>query len=244
MRKTLSYISLLVIVLLNNEYVIPDNSYVPKIGQIIDSFVILIKDYDLPISFLYTLSTFYLSFAVFYILSLVIFPLWNSWMIISGLQQGIKINKWFLSLFAGLFFLIWFPNSQITGIIFLFLVYIADLTGSLAVKYPLYYRNTIQPALTLGLPESKTITRFTRELVKVNGLGVFRGNHSKYWTIILLFEFFNPERNSIGSLLRISYEYWSVPFLTAVVLLTILIIAMMAILLKTIANKTGIRHED
>lgn len=230
--------------LLNNEYVIPTNAFVPKIGQTIDSLGILIKDYNLLFSFLYTISTFYLSLFIFFVFCLLIFPLGNSWIIISGIQKGIKINKWFLSLFSGLFFLIWFPNSQFTGLVFLFLVYLADLTGAIAGKYPLYFRNKIQPALTLGLPESKTITRFTRELIKTDGLRVLRENHSKYWTIILLFEFVNTETASIGNLLRISYEYWNVPFLTVVVLLTMFIIAMMALLLKMIANKTGIRYED
>ena len=244
MKKKLNYIALIAVVLLNNEYVIPSNSYVPKIGQLIDSFVTLIKDYDLTFGFLYTLSTFYLSLALFFLFSLLILPIGKSWMFLSGLQQGIKINKWFLSLFAGLFFLIWFPNSQITGIVFLFLVYIADLTNSLSAAYPVFFRNKIQPALSLGLPESKTITRFTRELIKVNGLRVLRDNHSRYWTIILLFEFFNPESISIGNFLRISFEYWNVPFLTVVVLLTILIIGVMEGFLKLLVNKTGIRYEN
>jgi len=243
-KKNLTYLILAAVILLNNEYVIPFNNYVPKIRQIADSIGTLTTDYNLVLSFLYTLSTFYLSFVVFFLFSWLLLPFGNAWILISNLQKGIKINSYFLSLFAGLFLIIWFPANPFTPIVFLFLVYISDLTGTVSRKFPDYYRNKIQPALTPAANMPKTIKAFTKELFKVSGITLFLANHTKYLTILLLFEFFNPDFPSVGSLLRISYEYWNVPFLTTVVLLSVAVIAAMTYLLRKSANKLGIRNEN
>jgi|GEM_PF-6034555 len=232
------------IVLLGNEFLIPNNIYIPKIYQIIDSLVILSMEYQLVVSFLSTITVTYLVISALYFILIAVLPNQKAVKSVLYAVEKCKFNNYFTLPFLTLILAVWFPKSYFVqwGILIFFVLH--DLVFEIMKKYPGFCRNKIEPVSIILNKSSELITKLNREFIIVNGFNVIRKRHTLYFSLLIVIEFFLSDSNSIGHLLKISYEYWSVQFLTAIVVIIILLIWLLDYLFSIIKERGGMKYEN
>jgi len=219
-----TFVIVLFATILINEFIIPSNTFIPKLGLLYTSLKVLFYEHSLVLSFLETLSVIYLElfllFFIFYIL--VQTERYVRW--IKKIYSCFSNLYFIFSAFLWLLLLMWIPNAFIVNILFLLFLIIADTFGEISLNWERFHLQKITPYLHLvstsknEVDLNKSEKYIVSQYVKKSFLRSISVNHKKYFLILILIELLSHNYESIGNLYFIAIEYWNVSF--SIILMT------------------------
>jgi ABC-type nitrate/sulfonate/bicarbonate transport system permease component len=238
--KNISYyvLSLFIIWIILFEFILPSNNFLPKPSVVMESFGSLWKDYHLFRNSISSIAAVYISIiAAYYLLKVL-----NKFSIIGekGFYTFIFLFEWFSKYVPGIilgFFLIyWFPGSEYTKYIFIFLV----VFNSLFIKYfnllPNVNRAYVDSAISLGARKSFIAGKVIWKSFEPDLIKSICSSHLYFWILIISFEFANYG-NGLGSIFRRTLEFKDLSGLLAAAFTTGVFIWLGSIILNFIEKK-------
>jgi ABC-type nitrate/sulfonate/bicarbonate transport system permease component len=220
------------------EFILPVNNILPKPSVVLLSFSDLWKDYNLPVNYISTVTSIYISLVAAYILV--------RFFITGFLKKGSFLSEFILSLewfsefipgiVIGLLLVFWFPNSELIEFVFAFL---AAFTSMLIFiqneikKVPGEFVSSVQ---SLGVNESKINRYVLWKAVQPSLIKHILTLHFYIWSMIIAFEYIK-QGFGLGSLFRNALEYNDLSALFSVFVITGVTVYLGSLFIKYIKSK-------
>ena len=223
LRKPLFYIFFVFFILwiVLFEFIIPENSFLPKPGIVILTIPALFEDYHLIADFFTTISAVYLPALLAYLLIFLFRK------VVLRKSGGVQIFTGFISQLSGFFppvllgivFIFWFPHSFITEYIFSFIISAIWWFSEIRSKGIAPNDNYLVSFKSFGADEAFINKHIIWNEVKPAVFGNLVKLHLHLWAVILVFEFIS-EGYGLGSLLSrtLIYHDLSAFFLVLVII--------------------------
>ncbi len=203
------------------EFLLPPNNVLPKPSIVLLSFGDLRKDYELPVNYLSTITSIYVSLlaAYFLIRMLVIYLIKSG----SRLPDFIFSLEWFSEfipgIVIGMLLIYWFPDSEYIEFIFAFITAFASMMIKMQNEVLTVPKEYIYSAASLGINDNM-ISRYVKwKAVQPQLIKHIFTLHFYLWSMIIAFEFIKGGYG-LGSVLRdaLAYRDLSALFSTFVII--------------------------
>jgi len=220
------------------EFILPVNNILPKPSIVLLSFSDLWKDYNLPINFISTVTSIYISLVAAYFL--VRFFISGFLRKGSFLSEFIFSLEWFSEfvpgIVIGLLLVFWFPQSEIIEFVFAFLTAFISMlifVQNEIKKVPEEYATSV---ISLGVNENKINRSVLWKAVQPSLIKHILTLHFYIWSMMLAFEFIK-RGFGLGSLFRDALEFRDLSALFSIFLITGVTIYLGTAFIKYIKNK-------
>lgn len=198
---------------------------IPAGSSVLSAFAALFNSYDVLFHSFYSITTVVSNLIISNIILSFLMPSFIG----SRLQKGelrilpagiISIGIFF----AGLYILFVFPLQHLALSVMLFPVSLVLCYNNMVPDLNGLRGNTADFYSTLTSEGSSVITTLTGSLMRRK---IFTNIHdvlNSLWMWLLLFEFLSDYGKGLGYLIKIGYEYWSLPVMSAALLYTVVFI--------------------
>ncbi len=230
--------SYLVLWIILFEFVLPVNKILPKPSVVIESIPDLFFDYEFTINLLSTLGVIYLS--ILAATTLIYFL--RKWILTddSFISHILKSFVWISGtvpiIALGIFFIYWFPESEITEFIFAALVFFISMVSSVRKTARQSKEEFITSISSFGI-NSDTIKK---EVIWNSILPLVKDEmvrfHTFFWTIIISYEFIKGGYG-LGSIYKNILTYSDLSALLGMTILIAIILFCFNFLIKYLVNK-------
>lgn len=220
------------------EFLLPANNILPKPSIVFLSFSDLWKDYELPVNYLSTITSIYVSLlAAYFLMRFLVIYLSKSG---SKLADFIFSLEWFAEfvpgIVIGMLLIYWFPDSEFIEFIFVFATAFTSMLIRMQNEVASVPKEFLYSAASLGMKD-KMISRFIKwksvqpELIK----HIFT-LHFYIWSMIIAFEFIKGGYG-LGSVLRNALAYRDLSALFSTFLIIGLTIYLGGLVIRYLKNK-------
>ena len=237
-RKILPYVAAWFIIwALLFEFLLPVNRFLPAPSVLLRSFGDLWRDYNFGANLLSSVSVIYVSLAVsFFLLKY----LRNVFLSGKGILFNILLSlEWFAEfvpgIIIGMLLIFWFPQSDYTELIFIFLLVFTSSSISLFKLRKSVNKDYRDAGRSLGLKGRQlSLVEYNSVLPKL--IASMMKLHFYAWTMLIIFEFINAAFG-IGNVLRQALEYRDLSAFTASMVIIGITIYLGTLLLRYLESK-------
>ena len=190
------------------EFILPVNNILPKPSIVILSFGDLWKDYNLPLAFLNTVSSVYLSILIAY---LAVHFFSHFFVERKGIiNDFIHSLHWFSEflpgILIGLLLIYWFPGSVYIEFIFAFGTAFLSLVIFFQKSIENFKLEYIDAARSLGITEDRIKRKIIWKALQPEIFNHIKVLHLYIWSLIIAFEFIKGN-TGLGNIFRLALMY-------------------------------------
>lgn len=207
------------------QFILPSNPFISKPSTVIMAFIELFQSYSLITNVLITLSTMYAALFIVYFGGKLFLYFYSR-------IKKLEVNEKIITLLAGsmpsiiigFLLLIWFPHFSLLSFVFILVVAAIQMKSDLikaSHKIPQEYFDSL-----ISITRNEKVVRnqlFSKGL-RPSILKSIINNHKYLWTLLIVFEFINGQHGGLGSLIKLSLEYWNVAFMYALLLMILIFV--------------------
>ena len=203
------------------EFILPVNDILPKPSVVLLSFGALWSDYHLPMNYIATFSTVYLSLIAAYFalhFSSGLFAKENH-LITTLISSFHSFSLYVPGIILGLFLIYWFPHSAYIGFVFIFLTAFFSMLIKYQSEIPKVDNAYIAAAESMGAGEKIINSRIIWKSVQPALAKHILELHLYAWSVLLMFEYIKGGYG-LGTIIRLSLEFrdLSALFTTAIII--------------------------
>lgn len=219
------------------EFAVPSGKILPRPSLVLESIPSLQIHYGFLSNALYTVSGIYLSMLLAYGL------LWllRVWLIGVFIKAGyfldsLRLFRYFTVISFISLYVYWFPVSNLSEILFTFLISFIFLLNILSRGVHTVNRAYIEPFIPLKKEDSFLYKNIYWKSLKPAIFNSLEKLNIRLWTIVLFFEFAKGYMG-IGNIYRLALSFKDLSGLAAISLLLALIIALGSLVIKLLKRK-------
>ncbi|MHB1685830.1 MAG: ABC transporter permease [Ignavibacteriaceae bacterium] len=219
------------------EFILPGNGFLPKPSIVFLSFNSLINDYHLWRNFGVTVSEIYLALIVSYpiVWLLCKYIIGYDWFF-SAIDAFYKLFKFLPVIILGMFLILWFPNSNLTGFIFALLIFTISMATKVKEESFKVKPEYIDAAVSLGADKNELSKKIIWKAVQPSLLNYIFELHYFVWLLLIVFEFIKGGYG-LGAIYRLALQYKDLSALFSVSVITGVTVFAGFYILKYLKNK-------
>ena len=219
-------------------YVLAPNQILPDPSIALISLISLFKDYHFLGNIISSITAIYFPLIVAYFLLWTIRIFLINYKKLSGsLALSLKwISGIFPGILLGLFFIYWFPDSEVIKYVFMFIISLAFLIVKFEKSIKMVNSEFIDSAISLGTGKNVLSTRIYWKAVEPLIADSLVDIHFYLWSMIIVFEFIKGGLG-LGTVLRMAMLYKDLAALFTSIIIMGLIILISKCIIKFIKNK-------
>lgn len=219
------------------ELILPVNSIFPKPSIVLQSLFDLFKTYQLGWNYLSTVSAIYFPLILAYYLVQILFPIILQKTIISDIILSVEwFSRYIPGIILATIFIYWFPQSEFTKFIFVFLFSFTSLmfrSNNLADNLGLEYSLALQ---SFGIGTNSISRKVIWKAIQPDLMTHIIRQNIYLWASVIVFEYVNLGFG-IGTLLRKILQFRDLSALVMIFIIIGISIFISMQLLKLIKNK-------
>jgi ABC-type nitrate/sulfonate/bicarbonate transport system permease component len=238
-KKILFFIiSYLILWIVLFEFILPVNEIVPRPSIVILSFGALWTDYHLPVNFVSTISSVYISlFAAYFLLKILTSLLTRMDNLFTNFLLSLNwFSKYLPAIVFGIFLIYWFPNSNIIEFVFAFITAFFSLIITFQEETKKVGNEYLDSAVSLGAAENIIARKVIWKAVQPKIFKHLYNLHFKIWSILIIFEYIKGGYG-LGEIFRLSLTYHDISALFSIAIITGVLIFLGAQIIKYFQNK-------
>ncbi len=219
------------------EFVLTPVRFLPKPSILFDSFLSLLKTYNLASLLFSTTSIIYFSLLVGSLL--VTFLVKYLLKIIYDYPGVLNLStpfKYFTTFFFAIMFNLWFGDSFIAEFIFAILFVFSFVMSSLITESRKVKEEYVLAAKSLGLNKDEIYNRVIWKELQPRIFGRLLKLHVNLWMIVLIYEFIG-QTEEVGAIYFSAYRYNDIGAIIALGILISLLVILGNVLIKFLNNK-------
>ena len=220
------------------EFILAPNQILPRPSIILVSFFSLFRDYQFLNNLLLSISAIYFSFIASYLFfwSIRRYLIHNKNLIGFISFSVVRVSGIIPGILAGLFLIVWFPNSEGVKYIFVFLSSFIFLVNRLEYELKKVNSDYIDSIVSLGAGRNFISEKVIWKAMEPGIAKSLNGLNLYLWTMLIVFELIKGE-SGIGSVLKMAIIYKDVAVLFSCLLIIGIIILTGDLIIKIIRNK-------
>ncbi|HEX2867516.1 MAG TPA: hypothetical protein VHO03_10770 [Ignavibacteriales bacterium] len=236
-RKYALFSGYVLIYILLFEFIIPAGSFLPKPSLVLESFSSLQVHYGFLVNALYTVSGIYLSMVLAYgIIFLLRVPLLGLLLKRRDFLDSLGLFKYFTAISFITLYVYWFPVSNLSEILFTFLVCLIFLINTVSLSAAGVKRSYIEPFIALKAEDSFLYGNVYWKGIKPGLFASFERLNLYLWSIVLFFEFVKGYMG-LGNIYRLALSFKDLSALLAASVLVAVMIALGELIIKLLNRK-------
>ncbi len=222
-RKRLYYLLLAYFLLwiLWFEFILPANNILPKPSVVLLSLGALWSDYHLPMNYIASFSTVYLSLAAAYFSVRLLsgFLAKENHLITTLIASFHSFSLYLPGIVLGLFLIYWFPRSAYIGFMFIFLTAFFSMLIKFQSKISEVNESYIEAAESMGASETLINRQIIWKSLQPAMAKHMLELHLYAWSVLIMFEYVKGGYG-LGTVLRLALEFrdLSALFTTAIII--------------------------
>jgi ABC-type nitrate/sulfonate/bicarbonate transport system permease component len=224
------------------EFILPVNNILPKPSIVWQSFSALWQDYNLPVNYLNTISSIYLSITAGYFIIHFISPIILNKK--NFLTDFIHSLNWFSNflpgIVIGMMIIFWFPESNYIEFIFVLFTSISSFIIFLQKEISNVPSEYTDAARSLGVSENKINKQVIWNSMQSDFYNHIIDLHLYIWPMIIAFEFIKGGYG-LGNIFRLALMYKDLSALFSTFIITGLTIYLGIISIRFFRNKFAYR---
>ncbi|MGE5432011.1 MAG: hypothetical protein ACM3QX_13100 [Syntrophomonadaceae bacterium] len=237
LRKYAYFSAYVLIYILLFEFVVPAGRILPKPSLILESVSSLQIHYGFFMNALYTVSGIYLPMVLAYlVIWLLRVQLTGAALKAGDFLDSLRLFKYFTVISFITIYIYWFPVSNLSEILFTFLISLIFLLNVLSHGVHTVNRAYIEPFLPLKAEDSFIYKNIYWKSLKPAIFNSFQRLNIYLWTIVIFFEFVKGYMG-IGNIYRLALSFKDLSGLAAVSVLLAVIIAAGGYIIKLLNRK-------
>ncbi len=219
------------------EFILPSNNFLPKPSIVLLSFSALEGVYHLWINLSISISELYFSLIISYLITKILCENFSWFHFVFNIAGSIhKLFNYVPVIIFGIFLVLWFPNSNYTGFVFVFLISLISMLiktkdGSLKIK-----KEYFDASISIGADQKMISKNVIWKSVQPILLDYMTEIHIYLWISLILFEFINGSFG-LGAIFKIALKYKDLSALFSISIITGLLIFLGFNIIKFIRNK-------
>lgn len=219
------------------EIILPVNNILPKPSIVLQSFDDLLQKYQLGWNYLSTISAIYFTMLVAYYLCKFLFPIIIQRNVFSDIILSVEwFSRYIPGIILATILIYWFPKSEITKFIFIFLISFTSLmfrSNNLADNLGLEYSLALQ---SFGIKTYSISRKVIWKAIQPDLMAHIIRQNIYLWASVIIFEYVNLGFG-IGTLLRKILQFRDLSALVMIFIIIGISIFISMQLLKLIKNK-------
>lgn len=237
LKKYVYFSAFILLYILLFEFLIPANTTFPGLSLIFESFLSMQLHYGFLKNALYTVSGIYLPMLAAYgVIRLFRTPLTGFLSAARDFTASLRLFKYFPVISIVTIYIYWFPVSNLSEILFTFLISIFYLLNVFIAGLGNVNRAYTDPFTALGAGKSFIYKNVLWKSLQPELLRSLQSLSFYLWTIVLFFEFIKGYMG-IGNIYRLALSFNDISGLAAISILSALIIALGSWVIKLLSNK-------
>lgn len=219
------------------EFVFPNNGFLPKPSIVFLSFSSLLTDYHLIRNFGITVSEIYFALIISYFIdwALCKYITGKEWFF-SSLDALYKLFKFVPVLILGMFLILWYPYSNLTGFIFALFIFVIPMAVKIKEESFKVKPEYIDAAISLGAGKNDISKNIIWKAVQPSLFSYIFELHYLAWLLLIAFEFMKGGYG-LGSIFRDALSYKDLSALFSISIITGVTIFAGFYILKYLKNK-------
>jgi ABC-type nitrate/sulfonate/bicarbonate transport system permease component len=237
--KTSFYVCIIILIIwiLLTEIVFTGSQVFPSPTLVTLSFYDLFANYNFLINLVSSISAFYVSLFIGFILIRIKFPFINFRS--KTIKYLMQIPSFFLiipEIMIGVILIYWFRDSYLIKLFFAVYINAMVIYKSILKFDEAAINNYILAAKSLGVSDQSLKRKIAWKFIEPKILNDVMDRHSFLWSLLIVFEFIQ-NYEGIGMVLRKALEYHDLSILITLTIILVLFVLLGEMLLKIINNK-------
>lgn len=224
------------------EFILPVNNILPKPSIVWQSFSALWEDYNLPVNYLDTISSIYLSITAGYFIVHFLSPAFlNKKNFFTYFVHSLNWFSGFLpGIVIGMLIIFWFPESNYIEFVFVFFTAVSSFIIFLHNAVKNVPREYTDAAKSLGVSEIKINRQVVWNSMRADMFDHIIDLHLYIWPMAIAFEFIKGGYG-LGNIFRLALEYRDLSALFSNFLIVGITIYLGIVIIKHFKNKFASR---
>lgn len=236
-RKYALFSAYVLIYILLFEFLIPAGSFLPRPSLVVESFSSLEIHYGFLLNALYTVSGIYLSMVIAYsVVFLLRVPLISLMLKRRDFLDSLRLFKYFTLMSLVTLYVYWFPVSNLSEILFTFLISLTFLINTVSLSLGGVKRSYVEPFLALKKEDTFLYRNIYWKSIKPVLFSSFERLNLYLWSVVLFFEYVKGYMG-LGNIYRLALSFKDLSGLVAASVLIAVIIALGELIIRLLSRK-------
>ncbi len=219
------------------EFILPSNNFLPKPSIVLLSLSALEGVYHLWVNLSISISELYVSLIISYLITKILCENFSGFHFVFNIAGSIhKLFNYLPVIIFGILLVLWFPNSNYTGFVFIFLISLTAMMVKTNVASLKINKEYFEASISLGAGQKMISKNVIWKFVQPILLDFMSEIHIYLWISLLMFEFINGSFG-LGAIFKTALQFKDLSALFSISIITGLLIFIGFKIIKYIRNK-------